>query len=172
MLLTTSRRPCHLSRIICREMALILPGGEYVPRGAKTIEKTVLLARERGHNLVIIVSSFSDRPGEIRFIEVGEAWRWLDASIKIAGVKINHIKGKIDGSNRTRIYAGDPPSYDFAQWLGGVLGIDCVERPPKSGPVIFVSSSDGLELKFRIMPSTENLGPVLTVASYGPLFKS
>ncbi|MBC7218576.1 MAG: hypothetical protein H5T49_00360 [Hadesarchaea archaeon] len=171
MLITTSRRPCHLARILCRELALVLPGGEYLPRGVKTIEKTTLLAKQRGHGRVMFVSSFSGRPGEIRFIEVGETWRWLDASIRLAGVTINRRKSRIGDSSGMKIYAADPSSYEFARWLGRILEIECVERPPESGPVILITSDGGLEIKFRVMPSTEDLGPVLTVASYGPLFK-
>lgn len=171
MLLTTSRRPCHQARVLGRQLARFLPGGEYVPRGVKTIEKVVLLAKQRGHSRVMIINSFLDRPGEIRFIEVGETWRWMDVSIKLAGVIINRIKGKGDDFDRIKIYAEDPSSSGFARWLGELLGISCAERLPKSGPVILVTSESGLKIKFKVKPDAENLGLVLSVASFGPLLK-
>ncbi|MEM3420645.1 MAG: hypothetical protein QW835_02385 [Candidatus Hadarchaeum sp.] len=171
MLLTTSRRPCHLARVLGRELARFLPGSEYIPRGVKTIEKIVFLAKQRGHDRVMIISSLLDKPGEIRFIEVRETWRWMDATIRLAGVTVSRVKTKFGRLGKIRIYAEDASSLEFARWLGKILGIDRVERTPESGPIILITSKDGLKIKFGVMPDAEDVGPVLLVSSFGPLFK-
>ncbi|MGC8816466.1 MAG: hypothetical protein ACP5PX_01415 [Candidatus Hadarchaeum sp.] len=171
MLLTTSRRPCHLARILGRELARLLPDSEYVPRGVKTIEKVAALARQRGHHRVIIINSSSDRPSEMRFLEVGGTWQWLNASMKLAGVAVNRVKIKGKNFGGLKIYAGDPGSFNFSRWLSRVLSIECTDRLPESGPVVLLTSDGGLKIRFRIMPCAEEVGPVLSVASFGPLFR-
>lgn len=171
MLLTTSRRPCHLARVLGRELTRFFPGSEYIPRGVKTIEKITSLAKQRGHGRVMIINSLLDRPGEIRFIDVGETWRWMNAAIKLAGTTVSQVKTGFGPFSKIKIYAEDASSLEFARWFGKILDVDRVEAPPKSGPVILISSGEGLKIKFVVMPEAKNVGPVLSVAAFGPLFK-
>jgi hypothetical protein len=170
MLITTSRRPCHLARVLCRELVRILPGSEYVPRGAKKIEEVASLAKQRGHDRVLLVNSILGQVGELRFLEVGDTWRWLDALVKLSGVRINRGKVKPRRPGEVKIYAADAGAAEFGRWLGKVWGIGCSDRLPESGLVVFLTSAGGLRVQFRLMPEAEEVGPVLEVASFGSLF--
>jgi len=169
MLITTSRRPCHLTRILSRELARVLPRSVYIPRGAKTIEKITSLARELGQNRVIIVNSTLDKPGEVRFLEVGEVWRWADASVRLGEVKVPRRAVRGSDINVVKIFAVGAEALEFAEWVEKFLGLGRSDVLPDSGLVIFITSRDGLKIQFRIMPGAQVVGPELAIASFGNL---
>lgn len=171
MIITTSRRPSHLARILCRELVRVIPKSRYVPRGAKTIEEVASIARELGHDRAMMINSISGKPMELRFLEVGQRWRWENARVEIGEVKLQRDLGLRNKLEDTKIYAQGAKALEFAGWVGKLLGIKCIDKLPASGGVALITSEDGLKLQFQVMPSSKKVGPVLQITSLGRLYK-
>jgi hypothetical protein len=170
MLITTSRRPSHLARILCRELVLVLPRSRYVPRGAKTVEDVASVAREFGHDRAMIIDSVSGKPKEIRFLEVGQNWRWADAVVELGDVKLHRGAGRRNKIEDARMHADGSMALEFAEWCGKFLGIGRFDELPRSGGVVLVTSDGGLNVQFKVMPGSETIGPVLKITAFGSLF--
>ncbi|MFH1821399.1 MAG: hypothetical protein ABH852_03020 [Methanobacteriota archaeon] len=171
MLITTSRRPGQLARILCRGLVRVIPGSRYVPRGTKTVGKVGSVSRELGHDRVIFVNSVSGKPKEIRFIEVGRDWRWVDAMVELGEVKIQREASRSSKLEDLRIHADGPRAQEFAEFVGKLLGISLSDKLPESGGVALITTDNGLKVQFRAMPSSKAIGPVLQVTAFGSLFK-
>lgn len=171
MIITTSRRPSHLARILCRELVRVIPKSRYVPRGVKTVEEVASIARELGHDRVMIVNSVSGKPRELRFLEVGQRWRWENAKVEIGEVKLQRDLGQRNKLEDTKIYAQGAKALEFAEWFGKLLGFKCLDKLPASGGIALIISNDGLKLQFQVMPSSEAVGPVLQITGFGRLYK-
>ena len=169
-MITTSRRPSHLARILCRELVRVIPRSRYVPRGTKTIEDVVSVVRELGHDRVMVVDSVSGKPKEIRFLEVDQNWRWADAMVELGEVKIQLDLQRRTNPEDSKIYADGARALEFAEWVGKFLGIGRSEELPESGGVILITSEGGLKIQFKVMPGSETVGPVLQITAYGSLF--
>lgn len=169
MLISTSRHPGHRTRILCRELTQVLPNATYVPRGVKTISKLTSLARSLGHNRVMVVNSLAGRPKELRFLAVGQGWRWLDARVELGEVKLQRDleqKTKLEG---TKFYAESRKARNLANFLGELLGLPILGELPNAGGIVLITSDDELQLQFQLRPSSEAIGPVLQIASFGRL---
>jgi len=170
MLITTSRRPSRLARVLCRELVQVLPGSRYVPRGVKTVEDVAIVARKFGHDRAMILESASGKPREIRFLEIGQNWRWADAVMELGEVKLHPAarrKGKIGDVS---MYADGSMAIEFAEWFGGLLGVGRSDEMPKSGGVVLITSDAGLSIHFKRMPGSEAVGPEIKVVAFGNLF--
>ncbi len=170
MLISTSRRPGHRTRILCRELARVLPNVTYVPRGVKMINKLASLASSLGHDRVMIVNSLAGRPGELRFLVATEGWRWLDAWVELGEVKLQRELGRKAKLEGTRFYAEGERARDLANFLGELLGLPILDELPNTGAVALITSDDELQLQFQLQPSSEAIGPVLRIASFGRLY--
>ena len=169
MIITTSRRPDHRTRILCRELTWVIPNSRYLPRGTKTVEGLSSIARESGHNRIMLVGSAGGGPTELRFLDVGENWRWVNARVKLGEVKLQREGGRRIKLKGLKICGEGPKALGFAAWFGQLLGLDASERPPASGGVALVTSEDGLKLQFLIKDNSEAVGPVLQVLGFGNL---
>ena len=169
MLVTSSRRPGHRTRLLCRELARVLPGWKYVPRGAKTVRKLASLAASLGHARVVLVNSLGGQPHELRFLDVTAGWRWLDARVELGEVKLQRELGQNIGLEGTTVYAEGERAKEFANFLEELVGLPIGGGPPKAGGVALITSDDGLKLHFRAGPNPEPVGPVLQIASFGRL---
>lgn len=167
MLITTSRRPEHRTRLLCRELVRVLPDAKYVPRGVKTIGDLASLARSVGHDRVMIVNSLAGRPFELRFLDAARGWRWLDASIKLREVKLQRELGqKIKLATTGILVRGSTMAREFAKSLGELFNLSISGEPPSSGGIALVTDEDGLQLQFQVRPSSEVIGPVLLISSF------
>lgn len=169
MLISTSRRPGHRTRILCRELTRVLPNAAYVPRGAKTIIKLTSLARSLGHDRVMVVNSLAGRPKELRFLAVGQGWRWLDGRVELGDVKLQRDleqKTKLEGA---KFYAKSRKARNLANFLGELLGLPILNKLPNAGGIVLITSDDELQLRFQLRPSSEAIGPVLQIESFGRL---
>ncbi|MDI6883840.1 MAG: hypothetical protein QMD00_01685 [Hadesarchaea archaeon] len=167
MLITTSRRPGHRARVLCRELARVLPKARYVPRGAKTVEQLASLAGGLGHARVIIVNSIAGRPKELQFLDVTKGWRWLDARVELGEVKLQRDLGqrvKLEGTN---IYAEGKRARELADFLMELLGLQATNKLPDAGAVAVITSNGGLKLEFQLRPSSGVVGPVLVITDFG-----
>lgn len=171
MLITTSRRPGHLARILSRELVRVIPKSRYVPRGSKTIEELASVARDLGQNRVIIVGSVSGKPKELRFLEVGENWRWVDAVVELGEVKIHQGVGRADKLEDLKIHADGAKALEFVEWIEKFLGKRRTDKLPESGGVALITSEDGLRVQFNLMPGSVTIGPVLRITAFGSLFE-
>lgn len=171
MLITTSRRPGHKTRVLCRELSRVISSSRYIPRGVKTIERLASMARELGHDRVMIVNSVSGEPREFRFLEVGEGWRWANARVELEGVDLGRGRKARVNVTSTNIYAEGDRALEFAKWIGNLMGIKRSVGFPSSGGVIMVTSGDGIELHFFIMLGSRSAGPVIRVKSFGRLYE-
>lgn len=168
MLITTSRRPGRLSRTLCRELAFVIPGSFYFPRGSKTIEEVTAAAHEFEQKKILLVESASGRPRELRFLEVDQGWRWLDAVVEIGDVRVRNPRLKSQLTS-LKIHAVTAASFEFAKWIDDFLGLGVSDEPPTSGGVALIASENGLRIKFKVMPNSEMVGPSLLVTAFGGL---
>jgi len=169
MLISTSRRPGHRTRILCRELTRVLPNATYVPRGAKTISKLASLASSLGHDRVMIVNSFAGQPRELRFLAVAKGWRWLDARVELGKVKLQRDFGQKTKLEGTKFYAEGQKARNLTNFLGELLGLPILNKLSKTGGIVLITSDDELQLQFQLRPSSEVIGPVLQIASFGGL---
>lgn len=167
MLISTSRRPTHRTRILCRELERVLPDAGYVPRGAKTINKLASLAGSLGHNRVMVVSSFGEGPIELRFLAVTNGWRWLDARVELGEIKLQRDLGQKVKLERVRVYAEGQKAQNLANFLGELLGLPTSSELPDTGAVVVITSDNQFKLQFQLRPSSEVIGPVLQITSFG-----
>ncbi len=77
ILVTTSRKPSRPTRRFGRNLASVLPYGEYVNRGKGSIEDIVERAYVEGFLRVLIIGETKGNPSIIRGIKVGETWEWI-----------------------------------------------------------------------------------------------
>lgn len=166
-MITTSRRPEHRARILCRELARVIPNARYVPRGAKRVEQLASIAGSLGHARVVMVNSIAGRPKELRFLDVGKGWRWLDARVELGEVKLQRDLGQLVKLEGTRLYAEGKRAREFADFIGELFGVSPTDRLPKSGAVALVTSDAKLKLQFQLRPSSEVVGPVIQITGYG-----
>ena len=169
MLISTSRRPGHRTRILCRELTQVLPNATYVPRGAKTISKLASLASSLGHDRVMVVNSLARRPSELRFLAVAKGWRWLDARVELGEVKLQRDLGQKTKLEGTKFYAEGQKARNLANFLGEILGLSILNKLPNAGGIVLIASDDELQLRFQLRPSSEAIGPVLQIESFGRL---
>jgi len=171
MIVTTSRRPSHLARILCRELVRVIPKSRYVPRGSKTIEEIASIARELGHDRAMVINCMSGKPVELRFLQVGQRWQWENARIEIEEVKLQRNLGLRNKLEDTKIYAQGAKALGFAEWVEKLLDIKCVDKLPATGGVALITSEDGLKIQFQVMPGSKKVGPVFKIAGFGRLYK-
>ncbi len=169
MLISTSRRPGHRTRILCRELTRVLPNATYVPRGAKTISKLASLASSLGYNHVMVVNSLAGRPKELRFLAVAQGWRWLEARVELGEVKLQRDLGQKAKLEGIKFYAEGRKARNLANFIGGLLGLPILGELPNTGGVVLITSDDKLQLQFQLRPSPDAIGPVLQIASFGRL---
>lgn len=171
MLVTTSRRPGRLARVLCRDLVRVIPKSRYVPRGAKTVEELASIARRLGQNKVMVINSTSGKPSELRFMEVGDEWRWTNAIVNLGWVKLQRDFGKRVELEDTKIYAEGAGALEFAELVGRIWGVGLSKKMPDSGGVALVKSEGGIEILFKVMPSSETVGPVLHIVGFGRLYE-
>lgn len=170
MLITTSRRPGHRARILCRELARVLSNVTYTPRGAKTVRNLVSLASSLGHSRVVVINSIADDPREMRFFDAVAGLRWLNARIEFGGVKLQRDLGQKIKLAEVRIFAEGKRAWEFADFLGKLLNLPISREPPGSGAVALITEDEGLKLQFQAKLGSEIVGPVLEIASFGEFF--
>ena len=170
MLISTSRRPGHRTRILCRELIRVLPNAAYVPRGAKTISKLASLASSLGHDRVMIVNSLAGRPKELRFLAVAQDCRWLDAWVELGEVKLQRDLGQKVKLEGTKFYAEGRNARDLANFIVELFGLPILGELPNAGGVSMITSNDKLQLQFQLKPGPDVIGPVLQIASFGRLY--
>jgi len=159
MLVTTSRRPGHRTRLLARELTRVLPNTEYVPRGVKSVEKLFSLAISRGHNIIMMVDSVGERPKFLRFLEVGDGWRWLDVQIELSDVELQKDLGQKTRLLDTKIVTASPGAKKLANLLEKLWGLKQA-KVAGTGAFMFV---DEHKIEFRASLSAK-IGPVIHVS--------
>ncbi len=167
MLISTSRKSTQCTRILCRELARVLPDAKYVPRGTKTINKIASLAASLGYNRVMVVSNLGGGPIELRFLDVGNGWRWLDAWVELGEVKLQRDLGQKIKLEKVKVYAEEQKARNLANFLGELLGLTVSSELPNTGAVVLITSNNQLRLQLQLRPSPEVIGPVLQIMSFG-----
>jgi len=117
----------------------------------------------------MVVNSIAGRPGELRFLAVAQGWRWLDARVELGEVKLQRDLGQKAKLEGTKFYAESQKARNFANFLGELLSLPILGELPNAGGIILITSDDELQLQFQIRPSSEAIGPVLKIASFGRL---
>ena len=155
--------------MLCRELARVLPGCKYMPRGAKTVRKLASLAASLGHARVMLVNGLTGQPHELRFLDVAAGFRWLDARVELGEVKLQRELGQKIGLEGTRVYAEGERARKFANFLGKLVDLPIEDELPKAGGVALITSDGELKIHFQVRPNSERIGPVLQIASFGRL---
>jgi len=90
ILTTTSKSPTLENRKKARGLAAMIPNSEYQPRGQRTVQRMVDLARKKGYGRVVI---FNKKPAVIKAIIVGaKDWKWHPKTLNIKDIKISSEK--------------------------------------------------------------------------------
>jgi len=90
ILSTTSKSPTPENRRKARGLASMIPNSEYQPRGQRTVQRMVELARKKGYGRVVI---FNKKPAVIKSIIVGAGgWKWHPKTLNIKDIKITNEK--------------------------------------------------------------------------------
>lgn len=169
MLITTSRRTNHRSRLLGRELARVLPGARYLPRGKKTVRKLASLSSFFGSSLVVVITSREGQPHELRFLDTSSGWRWMDAKIELSKVILQRDLGKKIKLHDSKLATdGSSQAKKFADFVVSVTKLPLVEKA--SGPVGLIKNDEGLRLQFHEEISKDAVGPVLCISSYGGLY--
>jgi hypothetical protein len=165
MLITTSRRPGYRSRRLGRELAMVIPGARYVPRGTKTLEKLASMAESLGRRWVMIIGSSQGNPRKLLFFSSEGGRRWSNKKIELGDVRLQH-DGRIDRLDEIKIYAEGSPARELANFLAEVLGVPIQEEPPETGAALLVTSNPSLTMRFQ-RSGSEVTGPSLQVLRFG-----
>jgi hypothetical protein len=168
MLITTSKRPGHRSRIFGRELANVFTNSRYLPRGTKTIVRLIELAKKLGQSRVMIINSIAGQPRELRFLEVGEGWRWVNAKILLKEVKLQRELGQRMKLDAIGIYPKGG-SEEFARTLGSLTGLPLINELGTSAAVL-VESGDKKLIQFWTGES--KTGPMLYIEKFEKLYPS
>ncbi|MCD4739876.1 hypothetical protein K8R43_01640 [archaeon] len=76
--ITTSKKTANK---LAEALEQVLPSSEYQPRGNKSIDQIIRIARKKGHERVIIIT---EKPPTIQFIKLDQNnWQWIQKTIKI-----------------------------------------------------------------------------------------
>ena len=148
MLITTSRRPCHRARLLGRELSRVLPRACYVPRGTKTVRKLAHLAGSQGHKVITIITTKQEQPAELRFLEVNEAWRWLDLSLVLQEVRLQRDLNKKVKLDEVELVAEDREAESLAKELSRLWELP-LAKGPQAENLAVIKGTEGLKLEFR-----------------------
>jgi hypothetical protein len=168
MLITTSKRPGHRSRILGRELANVVTNSRYLPRGTKTVARLIELAKKLGQSRVVIINSAAGQPRELRFLEVVERWRWANAKILLKGVKLQRELGQRMKLDATEIYP-EEGSEEFARTLSSLTGLPLINGLGNHA-ALFVGGNDKNLIQFWTGKS--KTGPMLYVEKVEKLYPS
>ena len=160
MLIVTSRHPCHRARILARELARVLPNAEYVPRGVKSVKKLSSLAISHGHNTIMIVDSVAEQPKFLRFLEVNDGWKWLDAQIELSDVELQKDLGQKTLLLDAKIVAESSEAKRLANLLEKLWELKQVKKAAGTGAFMFVHKD---KIEFRASLAAK-IGPVLHIS--------
>ena len=150
-----------------RELSRVIPNARYIPRGVKTVEKLASMAGSLGQRWVMVINSSAGRPKELRFLSVGEGWRWLDKKVELGDVKLQRDLGRLVRFEEMKIYAEEGSARELAAFLGEVFGVPVVERLPETGGTMLITTNSGLKIQFQRRPGPEFTGPLLQVIGFG-----
>ncbi len=91
ILITTSRDPSRNTRAFARTLANLIPYACYEPRGKKSIQDLVELAKNKGYERICFVHDEKGNPGKLSFININKTWEWAE-EIKIIGITYKRIR--------------------------------------------------------------------------------
>jgi rRNA maturation protein Rpf1 len=165
MLITTSRRPSHRTRLLGRELARVLPNAKYMPRGDKSIRKLASLASSQNHKLITIITNRVHQPQELRFLDTTAGWRWLEERIELRKVELQRDLGRKVKLANVKIAANDQAkAQNLARFLSELWDLPFTEKP--SGNVALAKDDEGLRLQFHEDPKAKPVGPILHIARF------
>jgi rRNA maturation protein Rpf1 len=151
-----------------RELANVFTNSRYLPRGTKTIARLIELAKKFGQSRVMIINCVAGQPKELRFLEVGEGWRWANAKILLKGVKLQRELGHRMKLDAVGIYQ-EGGSEEFARTLGSLTGLPLINEL-RTHAAVLVESGDKKLIQFWTGKS--KTGPVLYVEKFEKLYQS
>ena len=92
ILTTTSKSPTPENRKKAKTLAEMIPNSGYQPRGTRTIQRMIALARKKGYKRVVI---FNKKPAIVKSIKItGDDWEWHPKTLNIKDITINTAKPK------------------------------------------------------------------------------
>ncbi|MEM0372412.1 MAG: hypothetical protein QXO69_01020 [archaeon] len=96
LLVTTSRKPSKNTRAFARQLANLVPGSVYAPRGKASVDDLASVARSKGLKKIAIVSDRCGNPGKIEFARVSRSsWEWAE-TLLIKSVSFKPLKSRFD----------------------------------------------------------------------------
>lgn len=160
-MISTSRRPCHRSRLLGREFSRVLPNSIYVPRGTKPLRELIVLAKAGKHGTVTLINSLANEPRELAFLKVDGSWRWLDQKIELKKVTLQaDIGQKVRLSGVRLIPMGSAEALRTAGLLSEAWRLPV--GPASGGAEVLISDDGGLKIQFQRGP--EIVGPILHIS--------
>jgi hypothetical protein len=166
MLVTTSKRPGHRSRVLGRELANVVFNSVYLPRGTKTLARLAELAGKLGQSRVVIVNSVEERPWELRFLEVGRGWKWANVKILLERVELQRELGQRIKLAAAEIYSEGGDAKKLAQQLGSLMGLPLTDELG-SNAAVFVGPGD--EKLIQFWTGKSKVGPRIYIRGFEEL---
>ena len=130
------------------------------------MDKLALMAGSLGHTWVMVINSSAGHPKELRFLNIGKGWRWLDKRVELGEVKIQRELGQRVSFGGMKIYAEGKPAQELAEFLGEILGLPISEKLPEAGVILSIITNSG-PVHFQKRPTSEITGPVIQVIRFG-----
>lgn len=114
----------------------------------------------------MLVNSVKGFPRELRFLEIGKGWRWVDARVRLGEIELQRELGQKVRLKGTRIYAEGKRASEFANFLGKLLGLSVLKELPETGGVMLITSNDCLTLRFQQGSDSKVIGPLLKIDNF------
>ncbi|MFH0986718.1 MAG: hypothetical protein V1911_01575 [Candidatus Micrarchaeota archaeon] len=95
LIFTTSRKPKHMTRIIARTLANLIPGSRYIARGKAAVDSLAETASQLGYERIAIVGESHGNPAKISFADISkDCWDWNKAEVSIKSAEAADKKTK------------------------------------------------------------------------------
>ncbi len=169
VVISTSRRPSHRTRSLCKELQLVLPSAHYLQRGKRSFEEVLQASREAEGHLLLMVGERDGNPGSLALYLVNQSEKPV-LSLQVHGVKLareygSHVRSR---SKALRIAAdSSETSNTLGRQLETYLESELYARNGLVGSGIRILSIAHMgygkvRLTFKDSESGRELGPSIT----------
>jgi len=171
ILLTTSRNPTPRIRILCKDLARVVPDIVRVNRGKMSVDEVAEKAIEQGANHVVIVDRWQGGPGKIEFYRIGsEGLVLIPPILHVAGIRLRRelTPTKMKPVRSLVITQSDGGSNEIAESLSKFLNIPVVfeneELPNHQTAMNIAQDAAGQsQITFILLPQKVEIGPRITL---------
>jgi len=108
----------------------------------------------------MIIDSVAGQPMVLRFLDVGEGWKWMNIQVELGKVELQKDFGQKIRLLDAKIVAASPKAKEFAGLLEKLWGVKMIKKAPDTGAFIIVDKD---KIEFRASLAAK-IGPILYVS--------